>query len=84
MFINIDTCEIRSNFMDVSASYDLDEKGQGKVSWGLMGSIQEIPSDYETSFIICYSQNGIKEVRDLRVSSFPFLINLIKKIIQGN
>ncbi len=39
----------------------------GSLSYGIMGGINEVPSNYSLDFLVYYSNNGINKVRKRKV-----------------
>ncbi|CAD5111385.1 unnamed protein product [Dimorphilus gyrociliatus] len=52
-----------SQFMVTSASYNLNSNGQGTVSWGILGSIKDIPAHFSSSVIMVFADGPGKALR---------------------
>lgn len=52
-----------SQFMVTSTKYNLDELGKGTVSWGILGSIKEIPPHFSSSVILVYNKSPGKALK---------------------
>lgn len=52
-----------SQFMVTSTKYNLDKMGKGTVSWGILGSIKEIPPNFSSSVILVYGKGPGKAMK---------------------